>query len=104
MAKRKAHAREPVNHDSTIHVCQLCLAAGVEPVVETTTFADFLAHVVDAHGLTEQQVRSAKGTMTAHLDAADWYQTDYLFKLADGRALMLRSVRLTRRTRDYLGH
>lgn len=83
-----AHADKPV---STVYVCERC-----DPRTVVTSSADLLTHLQDVHQIDAEAVRSLKGSMLAHMDARDWFQTDWLFEL-DGQPLIVKSERQQRR-------
>jgi hypothetical protein len=89
-----AHTEE---HTSLVYVCQLCERTAR---MVTTTPAEMITHASEAHGVDETMIKSAKGKMTAHMDARDWFQTDHAFSLPDGREFLLRSTRIRRRGAD----
>lgn len=65
--------------------CQLC---GDHPQFEAP--GAFSAHLTDAHQM-DAKAKYQK-SMTCHLDARDWYQTDYELK-HDGAVFALQSTR-----------
>jgi hypothetical protein len=79
---------------SPVYVCQLCPQGARTVTTENRALFD---HLADAHQLDAATVKTATGKMSAHLDARDWYQTDYRFTLPDGRELLIRSTRIKRR-------
>lgn len=82
---------------SLVYVCQLCDRA---TRTVTTTAADMIAHALDAHGLDEATVKTARGEMASHIDATEWFQNDDVFTLLDGREFLIRSSRTRRRGMD----
>lgn len=82
---------------SLVYVCELCDRSAR---TVTTTPQEAMTHAIEAHGLDGATIRTAEGSRSAHLDAANWFQNDDRFTLPDGRALLIRSRRLRRRGAD----
>src|SRR5262245_7160729 len=90
-----AHANQ--EGTSIVYICQLCERQSRH--MERTPAA-IKEHVIAAHALTLEDIQAARGRMAAHLDARDWFQTNDMFTLADGRELLIRSTRMMRRGSD----
>ena len=91
MARKKKEVEPGYN----IYQCQLCTE---HPQFEAN--GAFSAHLTDTHQM-DAKAKYQK-SMKAHIDAADWYQTDYEWT-HDGVVFALQSVRNPRahEDRDY---
>ena len=90
-------ARSRERGSSYVYVCEVCER---ESRVVTATSTQMIAHLRSVHSIAEADIKSAHGSMAAHMDATDWFQTDDRFALPDGRPLLLRSTRTKRRGSD----
>ncbi len=86
---RKKKAPEP---GFNIYQCELCAD---KPQFKAGTFS---AHLTDVHQMDAKAKYHKR--MKMHMDATDWYQTDYEF-LNDGVVFALQSIRQPRRDKGY---
>lgn len=96
-AAHKNPSHQGPGGQSAAYVCELCERA-TRHVSATAAAAS--QHAQEAHGITQTEIVAARGQMAAHMDAAEWFQNDDRFTLADGRALLIRSTRTPRRGSD----
>lgn len=90
MAKR---VKKPVE-EFNVFLCFLC-----EDKTEFNA-GTFSAHLRDVH--TVDAAQKYQKRMLSHMDATDWYQTDYEW-LKDGVVFATQSIRLARRDKNFWG-
>jgi hypothetical protein len=77
---------------STVFVCELCER---NQRVAMSAIPELLEHMLTAHNIEWEIVRFFKGQESQHLDATDWFQTNYVFE-HNGKRALIKSVRSPR--------
>lgn len=84
------------NHNSQTLICNACK-------FEAATLDAIIAHLRDEHQIPEETTRSAKGYMTSHADAREWFMSTYQYKLEDGTNLITVTT-ITRRSPEDMAN
>lgn len=81
---RKKRPRKEMRHYRTwfCHLCDKC---------ETEDFRVVRAHLVEAHGYTDEQVGKASGGLKMALDGDEgFYRNNYVYADAEGKPILVR--------------